>query len=324
VNAPIFDTFGKPNGEDTNPARNFTILSNGVYRQSGDVIVNSSDAVTILFYAYNDNGQQMPLKKVFVDWGDGTPYLSGAHGFYKNHKEKCEDPTIVVDGVSVPNPNYNWGDDSRACIDNEGAINGYFAFTHIYTCSETQCTGIKPKIFVEDNWEWCGDGTYKCNTSRTPSTACFNKPPGNTCGWLEYPDEIIINNAAGGGTTVAGPMVVVPSSNVQSCGNVGGPFTPVSQAFTVYNSGTASMSWTASESAAWLNLSSAGGTLAAGQSVVVTASINSTANGYAANTYPATISFNNTTNGDGNTSRNFTLQVLPAGQACSAIINNEN
>jgi hypothetical protein len=92
-------------------------------------------------------------------------------------------------------------------------------------------------------------------------------------------------------------------------GDVGGPFTPASAQFTLENSGTTPLDYLVSADVAWLDLTAASGTLAAGASVVVTASFNTNANSLTTGLYAGLISFTNTTDGDGNTNRPVSLQV---------------
>ncbi len=102
---------------------------------------------------------------------------------------------------------------------------------------------------------------------------------------------------------------VSPSSGLTSSGTAGGPFSPNSQIYTLTNSGGAALSWTASETVNWLTLSATSGTLAPGAGTTVTVSINANANSLAANSYSDTVSFANTTNGAGNTTRAVNLTV---------------
>ncbi len=107
-----------------------------------------------------------------------------------------------------------------------------------------------------ENLDSDGDGfTNIAEITATPSTY-----PGNA---TSFP--------AG---SVAGPMTVTPAGGLTSSGTIGGPFSPSSQTYTVTNTGTASMNWTATNGKSWVTLSSAGGTLAAGANTTVTASIN--------------------------------------------------
>ena len=67
-----------------------------------------------------------------------------------------------------------------------------------------------------------------------------------------------------------------------------------------------------SKTASWVTLSGTGGTIAAGGSTTVTVSINSDANSLAVGSYSDTVTFTNTTNHQGDTTRAVSLQVLPA------------
>ncbi|MDR3405971.1 MAG: putative Ig domain-containing protein [Chthoniobacter sp.] len=111
---------------------------------------------------------------------------------------------------------------------------------------------------------------------------------------------------------VLGPpsMTVSPSGAFTSQGSPGGPFTPSSVTYTITNTGAPSLNWTASNSSNWLSLSSSGGTLAAGASTTVTASIAAPANTLGLGTYNDSIIFTNTTNGAGNTTASATLGVV--------------
>jgi bilirubin oxidase len=83
------------------------------------------------------------------------------------------------------------------------------------------------------------------------------------------------------------------------------------------------MNWTASKTASWLSLDSTSGTLAASATATVNATINSTANSLSAGSFNDTITFANTTNGNGNTTRAVALSVsapsLPAAPVLIAL-----
>lgn len=115
-------------------------------------------------------------------------------------------------------------------------------------------------------------------------------------------------------TGPAGALSVTPTGGLLSAGLVGGPFTPSSLAYTLRNTGSTSIAWTATKGEAWTSLSDASGNLAAGASTTVTVSINAAADILAAGTYADTIAFTNTTNGNGSTTRPVSLTVsLPPG-----------
>ena len=104
-------------------------------------------------------------------------------------------------------------------------------------------------------------------------------------------------------------LAVTPVSGLSSTGPQGGAFSPSSQVYTLTNSGSSTLAWTASNTANWLTLSAASGILAPNSSVAVTASINANANSLAAGAYANTISFTNSINGGGNTTRAVSLTV---------------
>ena len=84
-----------------------------------------------------------------------------------------------------------------------------------------------------------------------------------------------------------------------STGDVGGPFAPGTKVYTISNTGTASLNWTASADEAWISLSSTGGSIPAGGDFDVTVSINqSLAATLAASTYDGEVAFVDTGNAD--------------------------
>jgi hypothetical protein len=74
-------------------------------------------------------------------------------------------------------------------------------------------------------------------------------------------------------------------------GTIGGPFAPAAESYTVSNTGSSSLIWSAGATQSWLSLSATGGTLAASGSLSVTASINSNANALSPGTYADTVTF---------------------------------
>ncbi|MBX7209074.1 MAG: M36 family metallopeptidase [Verrucomicrobiaceae bacterium] len=90
---------------------------------------------------------------------------------------------------------------------------------------------------------------------------------------------------------------VTPAALFLSIGEVGGPFSPASNTYTLTNNGAASLNWTAAVDQPWITLSAASGTLAAGAAITLNATVNSAANSLANGSYPATITLTNTTSG---------------------------
>ncbi len=140
-----------------------------------------------------------------------------------------------------------------------------------------------------------------------------------------YTDTVsFMNTTNGNGNTTrpvsltvsssAGSLSVTPAGGLMSTGPVGGPFAPSSQDYTLHNPGLTSIDWTAGKTQAWATLSAISGTLTSGATATVTVSINATADTLAAGTYNDTVTFTNTTNGTGNTTRAVALTVsAPAG-----------
>jgi fibronectin type 3 domain-containing protein len=120
-----------------------------------------------------------------------------------------------------------------------------------------------------------------------------------------YDDDIITVQAQ----VAPGALSVSPTGGFASSGMQGGPFAPTSQAYTLTNTGGTSIGYSVSEGLPWLTVSSTSGSLGPGASTVVTLSITSAANSLSAGSYTGTVSFTNTTNGNGNTSRSASLTV---------------
>ncbi len=114
-------------------------------------------------------------------------------------------------------------------------------------------------------------------------------------------------------TPPAGSLEVSPATGLSMMGNVGGPFTPPSQNYTLTNTGGTAISYNISKSQSWVSLSSTGGFLEPGLSTDVLVAINSNAVSLAAGTYSDTVTFTNTLNGNDNTSRSVELTVNAAG-----------
>jgi len=90
-------------------------------------------------------------------------------------------------------------------------------------------------------------------------------------------------------------LVITPASGFSSSGQNGGPFSPITQFFSLTNSGTGSLSWSLAGIPSWLNVSSNSGTLLSGGSNGVTISLNSAASNLFGGIYTATVWFTNQT-----------------------------
>lgn len=111
-------------------------------------------------------------------------------------------------------------------------------------------------------------------------------------------------------TTEPGGLLVSPGSSLASEGPAGGPFLPQGQVYTLTNIGKSPIAWAAIASEPWISLSEQSGTLEAGASANVTVSINSNSQSLPSGVYSGTVTFTNTTNGIGNTSRQVGLNIF--------------
>jgi Zn-dependent metalloprotease/subtilisin family serine protease len=112
-------------------------------------------------------------------------------------------------------------------------------------------------------------------------------------------------NAAGMAT-----LGITPVDPVVFSGPVGGPFTPVSQAFAITNYSIAGITWSASHTQTWANLSPLSGAVTGGGATSLTVAINSGANGFPMGVYTNTVTISNLTEGVSETRR----MILRVGQ----------
>ena len=107
----------------------------------------------------------------------------------------------------------------------------------------------------------------------------------------------------------ASGMRVLPSGGLVAQGEVGGPFSPASQVYTVENNGSTPLTFQVTDDAAWLTVTGGAGVLAPDQSAQVTVAIAPAAASLPTGVYDATVTFVNLTDGDGDTSRPAQLRV---------------
>ncbi len=140
-----------------------------------------------------------------------------------------------------------------------------------------------------------------------------------------YEETLAFTHLASGAQTIVDvsllvteQMTLTPESGLSSSGLEGGPFAPGQTTYTLSNAGLGSVEWTAAGGAAWLDISPAGGTVAAGAFTSVVISINANANSLmsAGSPYTHTVTFTNTTS-LASWERQVSLEVgaLPPGPA---------
>lgn len=122
----------------------------------------------------------------------------------------------------------------------------------------------------------------------------------------------------------ANGVLTVTSGDFLTSRDPGGPFSPLSKTYTLTNYGNLPLDWTASKTAAWIDLSSpSSGTLSAnGGTTTVTVSTNANASSLTQGSYFDTVIFTNITNNNGNTTRGVGLTVN--GEPVQVILSNLN
>lgn len=106
--------------------------------------------------------------------------------------------------------------------------------------------------------------------------------------------------------TVIGPIMNVTPSALSSSGFRGGPFS--SLGFTITNTGNQTLNWSVSANQSWLVVPP-GDAVGSGQSLNRSVLVSNSANNFLPGTYTGTVTFTNTSNGVGNTTRPATLTV---------------
>jgi len=104
-------------------------------------------------------------------------------------------------------------------------------------------------------------------------------------------------------------MGVLPVYAFESEGQNGGPFTPSEMVYTVVNHEETPIEFQVTKSAAWLDLSTDGGTIPGGGEAEVIVSLNDLPDDFPNGHYEDVLHFFNTTNHDGDTTRLVTLDV---------------
>jgi hypothetical protein len=104
-------------------------------------------------------------------------------------------------------------------------------------------------------------------------------------------------------------LKVTPEEGLSAQGPLGGPFTPDSISYTLENVGENAFDYQVTQTQNWVSVDNAAGTLAGHTTATVTVSINSHANYLGTGQFADTVSFVNTTDHDGDTTRPVTLKV---------------
>ena len=108
-------------------------------------------------------------------------------------------------------------------------------------------------------------------------------------GWGTPNGQALIDAIAG----LPDALRISPATGFTAGGLVGGPFNVVSTVLQLTNASTNSLQWSLINTSSWLQVSSTGGTLAAGSTDSVTVTLSATADTLTAGTYEAELEFTN-------------------------------
>lgn len=189
----IGNCYGDNCGEDANHA--VTIND----QNEGDINADVFYRAYLKFYAAADK-DQLPIRRVIVDWGDQTDNddqygSTSPDNFYKNHRGLEDGTETSLCEKPENETGYEWGMNSDSCDSN------YFNYNHIYTCNpshmvttsgdpnfcedtdgdgifdnapctidQNQCV-FRPRVHVRDNWGWC---TGTCTYGADGSDGCYD------------------------------------------------------------------------------------------------------------------------------------------------------
>jgi uncharacterized repeat protein (TIGR02543 family) len=180
-----------------------------------------------------------------------------------------------------------------------------------YTLSTSSAPSGGGSVTVSPSQSTYSSGTPVTLTAVPNSGYTFSGWSGDATGTTN-PLSITINgntSVSASFTAIPGMLGITTTSALTSSGIVGGPFSPSSASYTLQNSGNTTINWSASATQSWITLSVTSGTLAPGATATVTVSINSNANTLVDGSYSDLVTFTNTTNGNGSTTRAVNLTV---------------
>jgi C1A family cysteine protease len=252
-------------------------------------------------------------------WTDLTSYYANANVCLKAFTSGSGTPPPPTPGVLSVTP--------AAGLTATGTAGGPFIpSSQAYTLTNTGGSAINWTASATKTWVGLSSPSGTLAAGATATVTASINSSANTLAAGAYTDSVTFTNTTNGtgnatrsvsltvsaapATGVLSVTPVTPSTGLSASGNVGGPFSPASQAYTLTNTGGSAINWTATATKTWVGVSLAGGSLAAGATATVTVSINSTANALVAGAYTDTVSFANTTNGMGNTAKSVSLNVI--------------
>ena len=138
------------------------------------------------------------------------------------------------------------------------------------------------------------DTTTGDNTSSDSPNQFYAGSGYDLCtGWGTPAGQALIDSLSGVDITFS----VTPQTGFTANGPVGGPFFPNSEVLQLTNSGGSAVTWSLVNTSAWLEVSTASGTLGSGAANTLSVTLSRTASQLSAGAYPATLLFTNSAGG---------------------------
>jgi hypothetical protein len=276
------------------------------------------------FAAWQQSANSLLLGVYFWNWDPNAAEVGPGNG--PNFSPQGQPAqAVVTTNFSTPSPTLEVAPATN--ISSSGQQGGPFSPSSFnYTVATTSGTrGYS--ISGVPSWLTASSTSGTVNTTGTTVTFTVNAsanslPPTTYSTTITFTDTTSNTTALTISATLTvnampGSLQVTPATDMASVGNPGGPFSPsLFQYQLSTNNGT--VNYSISGLPAWLNVSSASGTVTT-TPITITFTVNSNANSVAIGGYNATISFSNTTNGQGNQTRNAALTVNSGGTTLPAM-----
>ena len=170
----------------------FTV--NGV--DGGTILGTNGRAHASIQFFMEANPNQMPIRNVVMNWGDGSQSGSTADSNYYKNRRGLLSSSQVDTYCNRPAGAENWGEIPDACDPN------FFTMIHDFVCSESKifslptCGGVfdesegctdgsscyfTPRLQVKDNWGWCTGSCGDADPANGPAgTDCVDDSDGTS------------------------------------------------------------------------------------------------------------------------------------------------
>jgi uncharacterized repeat protein (TIGR01451 family) len=210
-----------------------------------------------------------------------------------------------------------------AGLTSSGTTGGPFnPYVQNYTLTNDGTAQLSWQAFPTANWVGLSSTSGTLAPGQATTITAYIGSTANSLSAGNYTDSVTFTNLTNGtGTTTRGVsltvvpvgiLTVTPASGLNSFGPRGGPFSPVSQVYSLTNIADGSLTWTATANSNWIALSATAGLLSPGASTNVVVSIAGAATNLARGRFNGTIGITNVTSGRGNTSFAVTMTVNTA------------